>query len=121
MLRAIAAAVLGYVFIGALIFGTDQVWAHVIPGFTETTKAPPTYFAVSMLTDTIYSAIGGWLCAMIALGDKRSTWALIIIGELAGVASTVYLWNTVPHWYSFFLLIAYPPAIWYGAKFRKSA
>jgi hypothetical protein len=79
MLRKILAALLGYVFMGVLIAGTDQLYARMGPGIQ----------------------------------------GLIILGELMGVASTVYLWNTVPHYYSFFLLIVYPPAVWLGAKLKK--
>jgi hypothetical protein len=32
-----------------------------------------------------------------------------------GIASTIYLWHTAPHYYSFYLLIMYPPAVWIGA------
>jgi hypothetical protein len=117
MLRTIVAALLGYALIGVLIAGTDQLYARLVPGFAS---MPPTwYFVVSMLTDTIYTLFGGWICALISRGYQRATVGLIILGELMGVASTVYLWKTVPHFYSFFLLIVYPPAVWLGAKLRK--
>jgi hypothetical protein len=105
MVRAMVAALLGHIFI----------WPHIIPE----SSAPPLSFAMYMVADTVSTALGGWLCATIALGDKRALWALIIIGELAGIHSTFSGWNTVPHWYSFFLLIASPPAIWYGAKILR--
>lgn len=118
-LRIILAALLGYALIGLLIFGTDQVFAQVIPGFSSMKMPPTWYFLVSMVTDTVYTLIGGWLCAAISRGDRQAAWGLIVIGELAGIASTVYLWHTVPHFYSFYLLIMYPPAVWFGAKGRK--
>jgi hypothetical protein len=117
MLRKVLAALLGYAFIGILIAGTDQLYAHMVPGFSA--KPPTWYFVVSMLTDTIYTLLGGWICALISRGDRHATLGLIVLGELMGIASTVYLWNTVPHFYSFFLLIVYPPAVWLGTKLRK--
>ncbi len=121
MLRKILAALLGYAFIGVLIAGTDQLYARTIPGFASM-KTPPTwYFVISMLTDTIDTLLGGWICALISRGDRHATLGLIVLGELMGIASTVYLWNTVPHYYSFFLLVVYPPAAWLGTKLRKPA
>ena len=120
MTRTILGAVLGYAFIGVLIAGTDYLVGHLIRGFS-TMKVPPTwYFLASLVTDTLYTLAGGWLCAVISLRDLRATVGLIIIGEVMGIASTVYLWNTVPHFYSFYLLIMYPPAVWFGAKLCSS-
>jgi len=121
MLRTILAALLGYAFIGVLIYGTDQIYAQVIPGMSSTGRLPDLYYVLAMLTDTIYSLAGGWLCAVISRRDVQATVGLIILGEIMGVAATVYLWGKAPHYYSFFLLITYPPAVWYGAKLRKSA
>jgi len=119
MLRNILAAVLGYALIGVLIAGTDQLYAQMVPGFGSL-KTPPTwYFVVSLLTDTIYTLTGGFICALISRGDRRAALGLMVLGELMGVASTVYLWKTVPHYYSFFLLIVYPPAVWLGAKLKR--
>jgi hypothetical protein len=120
MLRKILAALLGYAFIGVLIAGTDRLYAQMIPGFGSMSVPPTFYFVISMFTDTIYTLIGGWLCALISRGDRHATLGLIVLGELMGLASTVYLWKTVPHYYSFFLLIVYPPAVWIGTKLRKS-
>jgi hypothetical protein len=119
MLRKILAALLGYAFIGVLIAGTDQMYAWMVPGFASMKMPPTWYFVASMSTDTVYTFLGGWICALISRGDRQATLGLVILGELAGVASTVYLWNTVPHYYSFFLLIVYPPAVWLGAKLKK--
>lgn len=120
MLRVILAVVTGYCFIGVLIFSMDQLFAHMIPGLSAMKRLPDWYFATTMLTDTVYTFLGGWLCAAIARGNRRATLGLIVVGELVGIASTFYLWNQAPHFYSFFLLIVYPPAVWFGAKMRKS-
>jgi hypothetical protein len=116
MLRTIIAVLVGYMFIGALIFGTDQLFAASIPGFSSMPMPPDYYFGWSVVTDTIYSVVGGLVCAWIARSAARkATIGLMIFGELAGLASTVYLWKMVPHWYSFALLILYPPAVWWGS------
>jgi len=119
MLRIVLGCLLGYALIGVLIFGTDQLYAHLIPGFSSMKMPPTWYFVLSMATDTLYTLIGGWLCALISRRDVQATLGLIMVGELMGIASTVYLWGKVPHFYSFYLLIMYPPAVWYGAKMRR--
>ena len=115
---AILGVVLGYAATGILIFGTDQLFAALIPGFRSMSMLLPVYyFAISIVTDAIYSAIGGWICARIAKEQARgATAGLIVFGEVAGVISAFYLWHTVPHYYSFALLILYPPAVWAGSR-----
>lgn len=118
-MRTAGAILAGYVVIGVLIFGTDQLFAALIPGFAA--GPPAYYFAASVVTDTLYSISGGYLCAWIAKANTRvATLGLMIFGELVGVASTVFLWTMVPHWYSFALLILYPPAVWLGSRWRSS-
>jgi hypothetical protein len=120
MWRSIAAVLFGYLITGVLIVMTDQVFALTIPGFKQLAIPPDYYFAISIVTDAIYSAVGGWTCAAIAKTRIREhVIALIVLGELAGVASTVALWKTVPHYFSFALLLLYPPAVWFGSKLRK--
>ncbi len=118
MLRTILGAILGYCFIGLLIMVTDKAYALAIPGMSPLRVLPDWYYVLAMLTDTIYTFAGGSLCAVISRRDSQATIGLIILGEVMGIASTIYLWNTAPHYYSFYLLIAYPPAVWYGAKLR---
>jgi hypothetical protein len=120
MFRTFVAALLGYVVIGVLIFGTDHSYAALVPGFSSMKPVPTWYFLASMATDTIYTMLGGWLCAVISKRELQAKLGLILMGELMGLVSTVYLWNTVPHYYSLYLLAAYPPAVWYGAKLRTS-
>ncbi len=121
MWRSIAAVVFGYLITGVLIVITDQIFALTIPGFKQMAMPPDFYFAISIVTDALYSAAGGWTCAAIAnrrVGDH--VLALIVLGELVGVASTVALWGTVPHYFSFALLAIYPPAVWLGSKLKKA-
>jgi hypothetical protein len=121
MWRSIAAVVFGYVITGVLIVITDQIFELTIPGFKQMAMPPDFYFAVSIVTDALYSAVGGWLCATIAKRRIQDhVLALIALGELVGVVSTVALWQTVPHYYSFVLLAIYPPAVWFGSKLRKA-
>ncbi len=122
MWRSVAAVVSGYLITGVLIVATDQIFALTVPGFKQMAMPPDYYFAISIATDALYSAVGGWLCAAIAKKRVRDhVLALIVLGEAVGVASTIALWSTVPHYFSFALLAIYPPAVWVGSRFRKAS
>ena len=122
MSRSIVAVVGAYVAIGLLVVLTDQLAALMIPGFKSMSMPPLYYFVLSVITDTLYTVLGGYLCSLIARERSRTaTIGLIIFGEILGVVSTVLFWQNVPHWFSFALLIVYPPAVWLGYRLRSRA
>jgi hypothetical protein len=109
----------GYLAIAFLIAATDWILGFSIAELRTAREMPTYYFVVVLVTDSVYSVAGGYLCAKIARTAARSsTIGLMALGELIGAISTVYLWYTVPHWYSFVLLILYPPLVWLGSWLR---
>jgi hypothetical protein len=117
MWRVPVAALAGYLFIGVLVVITDRIFGLVIPGFKLMTMPPVYYFAISLITDFVYSMAGGYLCAWIARERARTAaLALIIIGGLIGIASQVVLWKSVPHWFGVTLVVLFPIAVWLGWK-----
>jgi hypothetical protein len=81
---------------------------------------PVYYFQISLLTDAIYSILGGYLCAWIAGAlARKATLGLIVGGEILGVVSVIVFWSSVPHWFGFGLLLVYPPAVWLGSRLRS--
>jgi hypothetical protein len=117
--RVIGAVLAGYAAIGALIVVTDWIFGFFIPELRSSREPPGYYFAASIMTDSIYSVIGGYLCAKVArTAVRNATLGLMVFGELMGVVSTVMLWYTVPHPYSFALLVLYPPLVWLGSWLR---
>lgn len=118
--RIIAAVAAGYAAIGILVTLTDQVFAMSMPGFSQTHTPPASYFAMSLITDALYTVIGGFLCALIARDKARKAiLGLVGFGELMGLVAMAAMWNTVPHWYSFALLAIYPPAVLIGGRIRS--
>jgi hypothetical protein len=117
--RITAAVITGYLTIGLLVLLTDQIAAWTIPGFTSMSTPPPNYFYSSVVTDSFYAFIGGYLCAKIAHERSWSaTVALIIFGETIGLVSQIALWSTVPHWFGLALLASYPIAVWLGSRLK---
>jgi hypothetical protein len=120
MVRIAVAVLAGYVSIGILVVLTDQVFGAAIPGFRVITTPPLYYFAAVLLTDTLYSVAGGYLCAVIARAAvRKATLGLMIFGEIVGVVSTVIGWYVQPHWFAFALLVLFPLAVWVGSRLRS--
>lgn len=115
--RSVGAVLAGYIVIGILVVLTDQVWSRSVPGFSSLPQPPTYYFAITLFTDFLYSAVGGWVAIRIARQRQlRYAVGLILFGELIGIATQISLWNTVPHWYGLSLLILYPAGVLLGAK-----
>ena len=119
-MRIAGAVIAGYMAIGILVVLTDQIFALAIPGFASLTERPLYYFAIVLFTDTLYSAAGGYLCAVIALASAyKATLALMVFGEIMGLASTIVGWHDQPHWFAIALMLFYPPAVWAGYWLRS--
>jgi hypothetical protein len=115
--RSVGAVLAGYVAIGILVVLTDQVWSMSVRDFSALPQPPTYYFAITLVTDFLYSAVGGLVA--IRIGQRRQmrhAVGLIFFGELIGIATQIALWKTVPHWYGLSLLILYPVGVWLGAK-----
>jgi hypothetical protein len=118
MLRMILAAVAGYVSIGLLVVSTDGIFAAL--RLASDHYMPTWYFAVSLVMDSLYSVVGGYVCAWLAREKARgAAIGLIVGGEIIGLASQIMLWNKAPHWYGIGLLVTYPIAVWFGGQMRR--
>ena len=119
MWRAILAPIAGYVAIGVLVIFTDQLFSILTHGFNSAAPPPRYYFGLSLVTDALYTALGGYICAAIAGSAAwRATLILIVGAELIGIGSVIALWHTQPHWFAIALLLLYPPAVWAGSRLR---
>src|SRR5437764_5196804 len=122
--RLILAALAGYFAIGVLVVSTDQVFSWAIPGFRTMAMPPAFYFAASLVTVFVYSAVGGFICSALARrGSKTATLLLILAGEAIGLAVAIARWQVMPHFFVLGLLILYPLGIFLGSAIqrRKSA
>jgi hypothetical protein len=117
--RMILAILTGYVLIGVLLTITDRILASVVPGFGAMANPTQSYLLVSLGRDLVFSIVGGYVCSWIARERAwEATWCLIALGETIGLASQVFLWRSVPHWFGIGVLVLYPLAIWIGSRLR---
>lgn len=115
--RVVLAVALGLVFVAGLMFATDQMFGFAIDGWDSLPVKPTFYFIFTIATTAVYAVLGGWACA--ATARPRITVAvraLLILGLSVGVGLTGWLWKTLPHYYCFALLAAYPAGVRFGAK-----
>jgi hypothetical protein len=118
--RNILAAVAGYFAIGVLVVLTDQVFSWAIPGFGTMAMPPVFYFVSSLVTDFVYSAVGGFVCSAIARrGSKTATMILVVAGEAIGLAVAIARWQVMPHFFVLILLVLYPLGIFLGSAIQR--
>lgn len=111
------AALGAYILIGIAVLITDWIFSVFIPGLSSGVNVPTYYFAVSLLTDTVYSFFAGAYCAMVAKQHRATAIILLLaFGEALGIGAQVMQRGKVPLWFAAGLLILYPPAVWFGAK-----
>jgi len=122
MWRAVLAPIAGYVAIGILVVFTDQLLSLLTHIFDSGAPPPRYYYELSLLTDCLYTVLGGYLCAAIARQRARRAMLILIVGGgLVGIASVIALRRTQPHWFAIALLLVYPPAVWAGSRLRMRA
>jgi lysylphosphatidylglycerol synthetase-like protein (DUF2156 family) len=116
--RTIAAAMAGYLANGLLVAITEQLLASRYGRFG--THLPPSYFVIDLITQCIFTVIGGYLCALIARTSRKTALAgMIGLALLVGMISVVASWKTEPHWYAIALLLVYAPCAWMGWMLRQ--
>lgn len=117
MVRNILAAIVGFAFIGVLVVCTDQLFSFAIDGFDAMDPRPTFYYAISLVTTTIWDMIGAWTCSILAKdGAGKAGRLLGMGGEVLLLIATVMLWKKVPHYYTIGLLATYPLAILFGTR-----
>jgi hypothetical protein len=107
--RIILAVTASYIADGVLVVATE--FSLVAAGFAATQS----YYVVDLISQCLYTIIGGYLCCIIAGATKRAALAgLMGLGLFVGTADLVSSWKTEPHWYGIALLIVYLPCVWIG-------
>jgi hypothetical protein len=117
VLRSVASVVVSYLVVYVFIVLMDPVLSRLFPGQYVVGKVPPTFLLwISTAVFAVGSVLSGWLCVKMA--PSRTGLHLVILfvlGEAAGLASTIAIWNKGwPHWYSIAWLVAWPVCLWVG-------
>src|SRR5579863_779565 len=110
--RIIFAVIAGYAANAVLVGVTEELFSK----FMVNTD----YLMADLITQCLYTMVGGYLCSVIAKGSKLiSAAGLMALGLLVGTISLVTSWKAEPHWYGIGLLSVYAPCVWIGYMFER--
>ncbi|HLL99789.1 MAG TPA: hypothetical protein VK400_01935 [Pyrinomonadaceae bacterium] len=134
MLRIISGVITGFIVWSILWVGLGEILSLILPEWYGKTAADfraavaaQTPYALSfgvliwlLVQSVICSLISGYVAALVARENAKSTLLLGILLLLFGIFVQSMHWNHMPLWYHVpFLLLLIPSAI-LGGKFRKN-
>ena len=113
--RVIFAVLAGYITDAALVVATELTLR--VSG--RHAAQPLRYYVIDLLTQCLYTIIGGYImCAIAGLVHRAAMITLICLGLVVGSASLTAAWHMEPHWYGISLLAVYAPCVWIGYRLR---
>jgi len=114
--RTIIAVIASYVTFVFLVVATELLLLRVAPSVGRRQHLP--FFVSDLIIQCLFTIVAGYLCCLIARGQRIAIAALIGIGLLVGAVSLVMSWKSEPHWYGIGLYISYAPCLWVGWTVR---
>lgn len=134
MLRVVLGVIAGFIAWSILWVGSDQVMMGAIGWYGEHQRAfekamtngdaftaDTTILAMNVIRSVVISIMSGFLAAIIANENRRSTLILGIILFLFGAGVEAVAWKYLPIWYHLVFLVLLIPMTILGGKLRKSA
>lgn len=134
MLRIILGVIAGFIAWSILWVGSQQVLVSVWPDWygahqiaferatlnREVFTPDTTILIMNLVRLTIVSILSGFLAAVIAGENKRSTLILAILLLAFGAVVTALTWALLPIWYHIILLALLVPMTIAGGKLKKT-
>lgn len=134
MVRIILGVTVGFIAWTILWIGSDQVLRSALPTWygaeqfdleraafngTEFT-ANSSILVFQLLRAFIVSIFSGFLCAFVALENRRSTVILGIVLLLVGLMVQLSMWSYLPVWYHILFLGSLVPMTVIGGRLKKT-
>jgi hypothetical protein len=135
MLRVVLAIIAGFIVWSVLWVGSDAVFSLISPDWWGKTSSEfraavenrtpyalgSTVLLLLLVKSVITSVISGFITALIAKENAKSTFGLGILLLLFGIFTQAAHWSYMPLWYHVpFLLLLIPMTI-LGGKLKKTA
>jgi hypothetical protein len=134
MPRIILGAITGFIFWTILLLISDQIWLALSPDWygkhqlelvtAINNKIPlmadSSILIIAVIRSAVFSVIAGFLAALIAKENLKSTVILGILLLAFGMFVHSMMWNNVPVWYHILILLPLIPLTIFGGKLRKT-
>jgi len=135
MIRTILAVIVGFCVWSILWVGGNQLFIILSPGWyaaseeafikAVTNKEPftadSTILLIHLVLSVVVSFISGYIAALVAGENKRSTLWLGVVLLLVGIMVEVAYWNYIPIWYHLLFLILLVPVTVAGGRSRRTS
>lgn len=133
MIRTILAVIVGFCVWSILWVGGNQLFMILSPDWyaaseqafmkaianKEPFPADSTILLIHLVLSVIVSFISGYIAALVAGENKRSTLWLGIVLLIVGILVEAAYWNYIPIWYHLLFLILLIPMTIAGGKLRR--
>lgn len=130
MIRVIFAVLIGSLVWGVFLLGSDSAWELASPEWFGRSQhdlrlaisqnepfVPSTLIMLLViLRSIVYSVISGYVTAVIANENNRSTLILGFALAVLGLVIHLFFWNLVPLWFNIGILIQFIPFAFFGGK-----
>ena len=135
MLRIILGVIAGFIAWSILWVGSDQLLHTFSPGWYgahqdrvalavangESFNADTVIVIIGLIRSAITTIMAGFIAAVVAGENRRSTLILGIILLIVGVAVQLNLWNVYPVWFHLIFWLMLIPLTILGGKMKQSA
>lgn len=134
MLRMILAIVVGFIVWSILWVGSDALLSALSPDWGKTSaefraaaennisySLSSTVLIMLLVKSVIVSIISGFITAIIARENRRSTLALGVFLLIFGIFTQFAYWNYMPLWYHLPFLLLLIPMTMLGGNLKKAA
>jgi hypothetical protein len=135
MLRIILGVIAGFIAWSILWVGSDQVLHTFSPAWygahqdrvalavanNESFTSDTTILIIGLVRSAITSLAAGFIAAVVAGENRRSTVILGIILLIVGIAVQVHLWNVFPIWFHLIFWLMLVPLTILGGRMKQTA
>lgn len=132
MLRIILGVIVGFVVWSILWVGSDQVMIQTIGWYgdhqhaferamvnKEAFEPLMSILMINIVRSVIISLVSGYVAALVAAENRRSTLILGVVLLLFGAMVEVMAWNFLPVWYHLVFLVLLIPVTIAGGKMKN--
>lgn len=121
--KIIIGVLVGFIVWTILWLGSDAIIRAIAPDVApdeDLSNISSTYLIIKLVSSVFFSIISGYIAAMTANENVKSSLHLGILLLLVGIFFQAMAWNQIPLWYHLLFLILLIPMTILGGKLRQS-